>query len=100
MFEAYALANLHIINLINQKKKIPILNQDFFQHCCQTVSFSYKRKNNLADDIDLQDTFSLYSTVRPLNYEPGFKDYNGSIINYIGKDMSIATTNHLIFIID
>ena len=25
MFEAYALANLHIINLINQKKKIPIL---------------------------------------------------------------------------
>ena len=100
MFESYCLANLHIIKLISQKKQIPILNQSFFQHCCQTVSFSYKRKNNLADDIDLQDTFSLYSTVRPLNYEPGFKDYNGSIINYIGKDMSIATTNHLIFIID
>ena len=96
MFEAYFLANLHIIKLINQKKKIPILNQDFFQHCCQTVSFSYKRKNNLVDDLDLQDTFSLYRKVRPLNYEPGFKDYNGSIINYIGKDMCIATINHLV----
>ena len=96
MFEAYSLANLHIIKLINQRKKIPILNQTFFQHCCQAVSFSYKRKNNMADDLELQDTFSLYVTSRPLNYQPGFKDYNGPVINYIGKDMDISTTNHLV----
>ena len=30
MFESYCLANLHVIKLINQDKKIPILNQGFF----------------------------------------------------------------------
>ena len=34
MFEAYSLANIHIIRLINENKKIPKLNQSFFQHCC------------------------------------------------------------------
>lgn len=52
MFESYCLANLHIIKLISQKKQIPILNQSFFQHCCQTVSFQYKRKNNFKLNIN------------------------------------------------
>ena len=51
MFESYCLANLHIIKLVNQKKQIPILNQDFFQHCSQMVSFQYKRKNNVPNDL-------------------------------------------------
>ena len=33
MFEAYFLANIHIIRLINENKQIPKLNQSFFQHC-------------------------------------------------------------------
>jgi hypothetical protein len=44
MFESYSLANLHIIRLINENKTIPILNQDFFQHCCNFVSKQYYRK--------------------------------------------------------
>ena len=96
MFESYCLANLHIIKLISQKKQIPILNQSFFQHCCQTVSFQYKRKNNLPDDPELQDTYSIYITSRPPNFKAGFKDYSGAMINYIAKDMSISTTNHLV----
>ena len=96
MFESYCLANLHIIKLISQKKQIPILNQSFFKHCCQTVSFQYKRKNNLPDDPELQDTYSIYITSRPPNFKAGFKDYSGAMINYIAKDMSISTTNHLV----
>ena len=60
MFESYCLANLHVIKLINQDKKIPILNQGFFQHCSQMVSLQYKRKSNLPNDLELRDTFKLY----------------------------------------
>ena len=96
MFESYCLSNLHIIKLINQNKQIPILNQDFFQHCSQMVSFQYRRKNNIPDDIELQDTFNFYNSSRPIGFQPGFRDNFGAIINYISKDMYIATTNHLV----
>ena len=96
MFESYCLSNLHIIKLINQNKQIPILNQDFFQHCSQMVSFQYRRKNNIPDDIELQDTFNFYNSSRPIGFQPGFRDNFGAIINYISKDMYVSTTNHLV----
>jgi hypothetical protein len=96
MFESYCLANLHIIKLVNQKKHIPILNQDFFQHCSQMVSFQYKRKNNVPNDLELHDTFNSYNSCRPNGFQPGFRDNFGAIINYISKDMYISTTNHLV----
>ena len=96
MFESYCLSNLHIIKLINQNKQIPILNQDFFQHCSQMVSFQYRRKNNIPDDIELQDTFNFYNSSRPIGFQPGFRDNFGAIINYISKDMCVSTTNHLV----
>ena len=96
MFESYCLANLHIIKLVNQKKQIPILNQDFFQHCSQMVSFQYKRKNNVPNDLELHDTFNSYNSCRPNGFQPGFRDNFGAIINYISKDMYISTTNHLV----
>ena len=96
MFESYCLANLHVIKLINQDKKIPILNQGFFQHCSQMVSFQYKRKSNLPNDLELRDTFKLYSSYRPHGFQPGFRDNFGAIINHISKDMYISTTNHLV----
>ena len=96
MFESYCLSNLHIIKLINQNKQIPILNQCFFQHCSQMVSYQYKRKNNLPDDLELLDTFKLYNSCRPEGFQSGFRDNFGAIINYISKDMYIATTNHLV----
>ena len=68
MFESYCLANLHIIKLIDENKQIPILNQGFFQNCSQMVSFQYKRKNNLPDDLELQDTFKLYNLCRPTGF--------------------------------
>ena len=96
MFESYCLANLHIIKLVNQKKQIPILNQDFFQHCSQMVSFQYKRKNNVPNELELHHTFNLYNSCRPNGFQPGFRDNFGAIINYISKDMYISTTNHLV----
>ena len=96
MFESYSLANLHIIKLINQNKQIPVLNQDFFQHCSQIVSFQYKRKNNIPNDLELHETFNLYNSFRPNGFQPGFRDNFGAIINYISKDMYISTLNHLV----
>jgi hypothetical protein len=96
MFEAYSLANLHIIKLINQNKIIPKLDQDFFQNCCQFVTTMYERRGNNPDNLSLQNTFDLYSELRPAIFKPAFRDYNGILMNYIAKDMFVATKNHLV----
>ena len=96
MFEAYAFANLHIIKCLNQNKDIPLINQTFFQNCCCFVTNMYQRNTKQPDDVEMNDTFNLYSNCRPDNYKPAFRDYNGILINYIKKDMIIATTNHLV----
>ena len=96
MFETYAFANLHIIKCLNQNKDIPLINQTFFQNCCCFVTNMYNRNMKNPDDVEMNDTFNLYSNCRPDKYKPPFRDYNGILINYIKKDMIIATTNHLV----
>ena len=96
MFEAYSLANIHIIRLINENKQIPKLNQSFFQHCCHFVSDMYERKNNKPDNNELNISYNLYSSCRPEKYKSSYRDYNSTLINYIAKDMFISTTNHLV----
>ena len=100
MFEAYAFANLHIINCIKQNKDIPLLDQTFFQKCCLLVSEQVYRKERKTQDTEqslfMQETFNLYSQQRSNDYRPAFRDYNGALINYIKKDMCISTLNHLV----
>ena len=37
-FEAYLLANMHVLRLIQEKKPLPPLDQSFFKSCCVLVS--------------------------------------------------------------
>ena len=95
-FEAYAFANLHVLILLRANKDIPPLDQKFFQSCCVYVSETYERKSQKPKDNDMLDTYKIYKSSRPSTYKPPFRDYCGEVINYIKKDMVIATTNHLV----
>ncbi len=91
IFEAYCLANLHIL----RTKEIPLLNQGFFQKCCACVSSFYNRKEMLMKDKELLETFNHYQTLRPHNYKVAYRDNITIVLNYIAKEMEISTINHL-----
>jgi hypothetical protein len=95
MFEAYCFANLHVLNSLNEHKRIPVLNNCFFQKCCSTVSTFKDKKEMEAKDNDLVETFNLYKQLRPLHYNVSFRDNITIVLNYIAKDMEVATINHL-----
>jgi hypothetical protein len=96
IFEAYLVANLHVIKLLGENKPIPPLNTKFFQNVLQLSSKLYKRKAKLCNDIQLQETFNSYEQSRPNGYKVAYRDYITSILNYVALEMETSTKNHLI----
>jgi hypothetical protein len=95
IFEAYCYANLHVLECLEKRREIPLLNQSFFQKCCAIVSTFKTKKEMEAKDKTLVETFNLYNSLRPSNYDIAYRDSITIILTYIAKDMEIATTNHL-----
>jgi len=95
IFEAYCFANLHILQCLENHRNIPCLNQGFFQKCCSLVSTFRDKKEMETKDKTLVETFNLYNTCRPLDYNVAYRDNITIVLNYIAKDMEVATTNHL-----
>lgn len=94
-FEAYCFANLHILRCLTEHKELPLLNQGFFQKCCALVSTFYDKKEMQMKDKELVDTFKIYQTFRPTKYKVAYRDNITIVLNYIAKDMEVATINHL-----
>jgi hypothetical protein len=57
IFEGYVLANLHIIQLLDEDKEIPPLNQKFFQNVLAQVSVFHQQKEMPCKDEELVTTF-------------------------------------------
>lgn len=95
IFEAYCIANIHILRSLKEKKELPLLNQVFFQKCCASVSAFYGRKEMEMKDKDLLCTFNQYQSFRPTDYKVAYRDNITIVLNYIAKDMEVATINHL-----
>ena len=95
-FEAHALANLHILQLLKDEKPIPQLNQSFFQSCCACVSEMKDRNAKEKIDQDLQDSLERYKKCRPENFKVAYRDNITIVFNYIAKEMETATINHLV----
>jgi hypothetical protein len=95
MFEAYCFANLHVLKCIEENQPLPQLNQSFFQKCCAFVSTMYNRKEAAKKDQDLSSTYELYKQCYPDRYKIAYRDNIAIVLNYISKDMAVATSNHL-----
>ncbi len=57
LFEGYMLANLHIIQLLDEDMEIPPLNQKFFQNVLAQVSVMLYQKEKQYKDKELVTTF-------------------------------------------
>jgi hypothetical protein len=57
IFEGYVLANLHIIQLLDEDKELPPLNQKFFQNVLVQVSVFQKQREMSCKDEELVTTF-------------------------------------------
>ena len=93
-FEAYKLANYHVLRLITKNISVN-LTQNFFYKCCTLVSEFKNRKNNKCKDLELQKSFDIYKTFRPTDYKIAYKDKMGALINNLTRQMITATKNHL-----
>ena len=61
VFEAYILANLHLVRCLTDDVDLPALDQSFFYSCCSNVSASTRN----AGDDELRNTADRYFTLRP-----------------------------------
>lgn len=95
IFEACCFANLLVLELIRQNKKIPVLNQDFFQQCVMLVSKVYQRKEQEQRNSDLKSTYLQYSQCCPTGYKVAYRDNIPFVLIYGAKEMATATLNHL-----
>ncbi len=95
--ECYCFANLHIARLLEQKEKIPILNQTFFNQCNGLVSIFEHRKSMKCKNSELLKTFEdYYRGTRPDNYLITRRDGLIRQLNYISKEMETCVLNHLV----
>jgi hypothetical protein len=89
--EAYQLANLHFVRLLEEGKALPLLNQTFFNRCCALVHGSTKKFNE-----ELNATFEVYRTLRPQGWiVPDATNLSCAILS-LARDMEIAAQNHIV----
>lgn len=69
IFEAYILANFHIVRICSAGDMLPHLDQKFFYNCLSAVSVTQRRKPETAD-IRLRESVRLYVASRPEGYRP------------------------------
>jgi hypothetical protein len=69
IFEAYVLANLHVLRMCESGREVPPLDQPFFYNCLSAVSMAGRQKSSVKD-LYLRETVELYLASRPAGYLP------------------------------
>ncbi|GAQ92330.1 hypothetical protein KFL_009820010 [Klebsormidium nitens] len=69
IFEAYVLANLHVLRMCESGREVPLLDQPFFYNCLSAVSMAGRQKSSVKD-LYLRETVELYLASRPASYLP------------------------------
>lgn len=69
IFEAYILANVHVVRCCQEGIKVPELGQNFFYNCLASVSVCGRAKTE-AKNIYFRKSVELYRSWRPPDYVP------------------------------
>jgi hypothetical protein len=91
-FEAYLLANLHVIRLIEEGKDLPTLNQSFFYSCCSLITDSTR---NVGTD-ELNMSFDQYEKLRPSNWHIPQSNHLAHVMSSLTREMVTMTENHIV----
>lgn len=92
-YEAYKLANLHVVRLAS-KNETPVLDKKFFYNCLTAVSKNYDRKSKKTNDDKLLQTINLYDSYKPNNYKPANSSYLGMYYDDVGDQMTTNCHNY------
>jgi hypothetical protein len=69
IFKTFLIANLHIVQLLDEGAIIPEFNQGFFQNAIALTSKLTTEKEKKCNDSKLQDTFDCYRQTHPKSYK-------------------------------
>ena len=92
-FEAYKLANLHVLRSLENDLEIPTFDQNFFYNCLVGVGYTFNRKNQDVKDTELLQSIREYDKLKPDDYKCGYKDNMGAYFNNVSRQMKTCFKN-------
>jgi hypothetical protein len=93
--EAYAFANLHVIRIIEARRPLPKIDQDFYYRCLVCVSETDVRATTLSDDF--QVSRAVYDALRPSDGSNPIlvtRKLNSFLVD-LSRVLATAGANHL-----
>jgi hypothetical protein len=91
VFEAWMLAEMHVLRMIDENKGLPEFNQSFFNSCCVNVSATKRG----GGDAELKVTAEQYRVLRPSNWKVPENAGMSHLMSSAAKEMETAFTNHV-----
>lgn len=91
VYEAWILAEMHVLCLLQEGKPLPDLNQSFFKSCCVNVSDT---KRGGGDD-ELRYTSNVYRSLRPSSWEIPGNEAMSQLMSTASQEMETAFVNHV-----
>ena len=92
VFEAYVLANLHLVRCLTEGKDLPTLNQSYFYSCCSNVSASTRE----AGSEELRETAETSFSLRPEGFDVTKTTYLSHAICSHAQMMETMAKNHIV----
>jgi len=91
VYEAWMLAEMHVLRLLEEGRALPKFNSSFFNSCCVNVS---QTKKGGGDD-ELRLTAEEYRKLRPPNWPVPENEAMSQIMSNASIEMETAFKNHI-----
>ncbi len=94
VLEAYKLANLHVIRLLENDVANIQIDKNFCYNCLIGVSKSSIKKNMMIKNSDLRESIKIYQSYRPIYYIISDNSYMNYYFQNISKQMITEFKNN------
>lgn len=91
VFEAWMLAELHVMRMLDENKELGKLDQSFFMSCCVLVSDT--KRGGGSDE--LKASMEIYRALRPPDWVVPKNSYMSQLMCLCAKEMDTAFKNHI-----
>lgn len=92
-YEAYKLANLHIIRMLSLNE-MPILDKTFFYNCLSSVSYNFVTRNHKTKNNNLIDSLYIYDSYKPAGYRQADSSLPKTYFDDVADQMYTACNNN------
>lgn len=88
-FEAWILADMHVLRMMQEGKELPKMNSSFFKSCCVNVSQTKRG----GGDEELRETTEVYKTLRPASWQVSENKAMSQLMSQSAIEMETAFEN-------